>query len=60
MTSGTDQTATDPIRLLHRQWIDWVLRKTLDLAAELVEGQTIPQTLQADLAEQGETLRPDR
>ena len=45
---------------IHRQWIDWVLRNTLDLGDVLVEGQKIPQTLEADLAEHGETLRPDK
>ena len=45
---------------IHRQWIDWVLRNTLDLGDVLVEGQKVPQTLKADLAEHGETLRPDK
>ena len=37
-----------------------MLRNTLDLGDVLVEGQKIPQTLKADLAEHGETLRPDK
>ena len=54
-----DQNGDRPDPAIHRQWIDWVLRNTLDLGDVLVEGQKIPQTLKADLAEHGETLRPD-
>ncbi len=55
-----DQNGDRPDPAIHRQWIDWVLRNTLDLGDVLVEGQKIPQTLKADLAEHGETLRPDK
>ena len=55
-----DQHGDRPDPAIHRQWIDWVLRNTLDLGEVLVEGQEIPQTLKADLAEHGETLRPDK
>ncbi|MGO9814951.1 MAG: Eco57I restriction-modification methylase domain-containing protein [Isosphaeraceae bacterium] len=55
-----DQNSDRPDPAIHRQWIDWVLRNTLDLGDVLVEGQRIPQTLKADLAEHGETLRPDK
>ena len=55
-----DQHDDRPDPAIHRQWIDWVLRNTLDLGDVLVEGQQIPQTLKADLAEHGETLRPDK
>ena len=55
-----DQNGERPDRAIHRQWIDWVLRNTLDLGEVLVEGQDIPQTLKADLPEHGETLRPDK
>ena len=55
-----DQNGDRPDRAIHRQWIDWVLRNTLDLGEVLVEGQDIPQTLKADLPEHGETLRPDK
>ncbi|WP_337173500.1 hypothetical protein [Paludisphaera sp.] len=55
-----DQNGDRPDRAIHRQWIDWVLRNTLDLGDVLVEGQDIPQTLKADLPEHGETLRPDK
>src|SRR5579875_2948822 len=44
----------------HNAWIRFVLRKTLDFAPEaLLEGQAIPQTLHAEVAEQHEILRPD-
>ncbi len=44
----------------HNAWIRFVLRKTLDYAPEaLLEGQAIPQTLHAEIAEQHEILRPD-
>jgi hypothetical protein len=55
-----DQHDDRPDPAIHRQWIDWVLRNTLDLGDVVVEGQKIPQTLKADLAEHGETLRPDK
>ena len=55
-----DQNGDRPDPAIHRQWIDWVIRNTLDLGDVLVEGQKIPQTLKADLAEHGETLRPDK
>ena len=55
-----DQNGDRPDPAIHRQWIDWVLRNTLDLGDVLVGGQKIPQTLKADLAEHGETLRPDK
>jgi hypothetical protein len=55
-----DQNGDRPDPAIHRQWIDWVLRNTLDLGDVVVEGQKIPQTLKADLAEHGETLRPDK
>jgi hypothetical protein len=55
-----DQHDDRPDPAIHRQWIDWVLRNTLDLDDVVVEGQKIPQTLKADLAEHGETLRPDK
>jgi hypothetical protein len=54
-----DQHGDRPDPAIHRQWIDCVLRNTLDLGDVLIEGQKIPQTLKADLAEHGETLRPD-
>ena len=44
----------------HNAWIRFVLRKTLDFAPEaLLEGQAIPQTLHAEVAEQHEILKPD-
>ena len=46
-----DQNGERPDPAIHRQWIDWVLRNTLDLGDVLLEGQKVPQTLKADLAE---------
>jgi hypothetical protein len=43
----------------HRQWIGFVLGNTLDLDERvLVEGQAIPQTLQVEIPEHHELLRP--
>ena len=43
----------------HRQWIGFVLGSTLDLDERvLVEGQAIPQTLQVEIPEHHELLRP--
>ena len=45
---------------IHREWIKFVLKQTLELPDEVVvEGQEIPQTLRATMALEGETLRPD-
>lgn len=42
------------------QWIRWVLEQTLDYDTKvLVEGQAIPQTLQVEIPEHHELLRPD-
>jgi hypothetical protein len=43
-----------------QQWIRWVLEQTLDYDSKVrVEGQAIPQTLQVEIAEHHELLRPD-
>lgn len=43
----------------HYNWIKFVITKTLDLDEQvLLEGQTIPQTLQIDVPEHQEFLRP--
>src|SRR6185312_9708079 len=45
---------------IHKAWVNFVLKQTLGLPDEVVvEGQDIPQTLRATVAEHGETLRPD-
>jgi hypothetical protein len=43
-----------------QQWIRWVLSQTLDYDDKvLLEGQAIPQTLQVEIPEHHELLRPD-
>jgi len=55
-----NQQGERPNPAIHRAWIDFVLKQTLGLPDEvLAEGQNIPQTLKATIAEHGETLRPD-
>lgn len=44
---------------LHRAWMKFVLAETLGFDELLAEGQAIPQTLKSEVAEYGETLRPD-
>jgi len=44
---------------LHRAWVKFVLGETLGYEELLAEGQEIPQSLKSDVAEYGETLRPD-
>lgn len=44
---------------IHRAWIKLVLEETLGYGELLAEKQAIPQTLKSDVAEYGETLRPD-
>ena len=44
----------------HAAWIRFVLARTLDYSSEvLAAGQAIPQTLQAEVPEHRELLRPD-
>ena len=55
-----NQQGDRPSPAIHREWVNFVLRQTLGLPDEvLAEGQAIPQTLRATIAEHGETLRPD-
>ena len=54
-----NQSSGRPDPAIHNAWIRYVLANTLDLEEVLLEGQAIPQTLKAAIAEQRETLRPD-
>ncbi|MBN3927173.1 DNA methyltransferase [Nostoc sp. NMS4] len=55
-----NQLGAKPEPAIHRAWVDFVLRQTLELPDEvLLTGQRIPTGLVATIAEQGETLRPD-
>jgi hypothetical protein len=60
-TIDPDLRSTDhgPRSSIHRAWIHFILSETLGYADLLAEGQEIPQTLRSDVAEYGETLRPD-
>lgn len=45
---------------IHVAWIKFILNDMLELPDQVIlEGQAVPQSLQATIAEQGETLRPD-
>ena len=53
-TDGEDDPA------IHNAWVRLVLSETLGMPEEVIsEGQTLPQSLEARIAEHGETLRPD-
>jgi hypothetical protein len=55
-----NQDGARPNPAIHNAWIKFVLKETLGLPDEvLAEGQAIPPTLKATVAEHGETLRPD-
>lgn len=54
-----DQLGQRPDPTLHRVWVRFVLGETLGYADLLAEGQAVPQSLKSDVAEYGETLRPD-
>lgn len=55
-----DRQSRRPNTALHREWIKYVLRETLQYSERvLLEGQNIPPHLSATIAEHGETLRPD-
>ncbi len=52
-----EKSKADPVP--HQHWIKFVLTKTLDLDERvLAEGQAIPQTLQVEVPEHHELLRP--
>ena len=54
------QYGARPDKAIHRVWVEFVLRQTLELPDEvLLEGQRIPPGLQVAIAEHGDTLRPD-
>ncbi|HJZ60185.1 MAG TPA: restriction endonuclease, partial [Gemmataceae bacterium] len=53
-----EDTSGDPAT--HNAWVRVVLKRVLDyLPDTLLEGQAIPQTLQAEVAEQHEVIRPN-
>ncbi|MBX7104581.1 MAG: restriction endonuclease [Gemmataceae bacterium] len=54
-----NQWGKRPDPALHRAWLKFVLAETLGYGEMLAEGQAIPQTLKSEVAEYGETLRPD-
>ncbi len=54
------QLGAKPDAAIHRAWIDFILRQTLEFPDEvLLQGQAIPPGLAVTFAEHGETLRPD-
>nr|MDZ8056628.1 hypothetical protein [Nostoc sp. EkiNYC01] len=55
-----NQFGARPDSAIHRAWVDFVLRQTLEFTDEvLLSGQRISTGLAATIAEHGETLRPD-
>lgn len=54
-----NQLGKRPDSGLHRAWMKFVLGETLGYEELLAEGQAIPTTLKSEVAEYGETLRPD-
>ncbi len=54
-----NQLSKRPDPGLHRAWMRFVLAETLGYDELLADGQAIPQTLKSEVAEYGETLRPD-
>lgn len=55
-----DQNSLRPSPAIHSVWVRYVFEHVLGFEkSHLLEGPAIPATLQAFVAEQGETLRPD-
>lgn len=55
-----DQNSLRPSPAIHSVWVRYVLEHVLGFEkSQMLEGPAIPATLQAFVAEQGETLRPD-
>ncbi|MBD2466045.1 endonuclease domain-containing protein [Oscillatoria sp. FACHB-1407] len=54
------QFGLKPEPAIHRAWVEFVLKQTLELPEEVLRsGQQIPSGLSVAIAEQNETLRPD-
>ncbi|MCU0549310.1 MAG: hypothetical protein MUC48_08180 [Leptolyngbya sp. Prado105] len=55
-----NQFGLKPEPAIHRAWVEFVLKQTLELPDEvLLSGQQIPSGLSVTFAEQNETIRPD-
>jgi hypothetical protein len=54
-----DQLGGRPDLGIHRAWVRFILGETLGYDELLTEGQAVPQTLKSEVAECGETLRPN-
>lgn len=55
-----NQFGLKPEPAIHRAWVEFVLKQTLELPDEvLLSGQQIPPGLSVTFAEQNETIRPD-
>jgi hypothetical protein len=55
-----NQLGARPEKAIHRAWVEFVLRQTLELPDEVfLEGQRIPPRLQVTVEQHGEILRPD-
>lgn len=55
-----NQFGLKPEPAIHRAWVEFVLKQTLELPEEVLRsGQQIPAGLSVTIAEQNETLRPD-
>jgi hypothetical protein len=55
-----NQFGLKPDPAIHRAWVEFVLKQTLELPDEvLLSGQQIPSGLSVTFAEQNETIRPD-
>lgn len=54
-----NQLGHRPDPAIHWAWVKFVIGETLGYDELLAEGQEIPQSLKCDVAEYGETLRPD-
>ncbi|KAM3095569.1 Eco57I restriction-modification methylase domain-containing protein [Phormidesmis sp. 146-35] len=55
-----NQAGLKPEVAIHRAWVEFVLKQTLELPDEvLLSGQQIPAGLSVTIAEQSETIRPD-
>ena len=55
-----NQFGLRPERAIHRAWVEFVLKRTLELPDEVLQtGQQIPSGLLVTVAEHNETLQPD-
>ncbi len=54
-----NQGGLQPDPAIHRAWVEWVLRRLLEMPGEVLRADGVGERFAVPVAEHGETLRPD-